>query len=129
MDEEPLLDAADIQGNILVGFRRRFQLVVGYSVGSVEALRNAIHVLPAVTTVRQTLAERDARKQFRLADSAIPERDDLLLNVALGKHALDLLQLAEIIALDTAFASGMVPASVGDPWRPTNDDGTPNPAN
>lgn len=127
--QEPLLDAGDIQGNIVPGFDRREQYLVAFSSDDKDALQSALRAVRSrLTTVTTALGHRDERKSAFMARSARPERGDLWLNVALGPRATDALGAAEIRGLDHAFDTGMRAALTGDPTAATLPDGTPNPA-
>ena len=126
---EPLLDATDIQGNILPGFRRNEQLLVGFTGANAEVLRRALGVFAKqLTPLSDTLPHRDARKAMFHGERAAMPKTDLWLNYALGKRATDALGLSGLAAQDTAYAAGMVPGNTGDSSLVTLTDGTPNPA-
>ncbi len=125
---EPRLDAEDIQGNILPGFRRRHQLLVYYRAGSESVLRSALAALaPRVTPMTPVIRHRDARKTALSEGAPEPELSDLWVNLALGAAALDQLGESGVQALDTAFKVGMRPARTGDPWKPTDAANAHNP--
>jgi Dyp-type peroxidase family len=126
---EPLLDADDIQGNVIPGFRRKRQLFVGFSLGGERSdLRSALGaVADRVTSLPTVLQHRDDRKISLMAGFAPPTRSDLWLNIALGLRATDKLGLADLSSLDEGFRNGMG-LRAGDPTNPTLDDGRPNPA-
>lgn len=125
---EPLLDAEDIQGNILPGFSRLQQHFVAFSSDDRTALQSVLAALPRPTTLATTLGHRDARKAAFLAGAGRPVRGDLWLNLALGPRATDALGAPQVRALDRAFDKGMRPSITGDPTRATLPDGRSNPA-
>lgn len=128
--QEPLLDAGDIQGNILPGFNRKEQYLVAFSCENKDALQSALAALrPRLTTLTTSLEHRDDRKRAFIAGEGRPWRDDLWLNLALGPRATDALGAPEIRGFDQAFDAGMKASVTGDPTSPTLADGTPNPAN
>jgi hypothetical protein len=128
-DQEPLLDAGDIQGNILPGFNRKQQYLVAFSCDGKEALQRALAILrPLLTELTTALEHRDARKAAFVAKLRRPRRQDLWVNIALGPRAVDALGAHEIRRLDRAFSIGMVPSATGDATAATLPDGTPNPA-
>ncbi|MTH66300.1 hypothetical protein [Paracoccus shanxieyensis] len=130
MSEEPALDSGDIQGNIIPGFRRRHQLLLGYGAGSEGILRQALAVLaPWVTSVAPVMRHRDTRKQALKMGTPEPEMPDLWANIALGAKAMDRLGENGVRALDRAFDIGMRPARTGDPWSPVDAAGVQNPWN
>lgn len=126
---EPLLDAADIQGNVLPGFRRREQLLVGFNGADAGVLRRALAVFAnRLTALADALLHRDARKAVFSGVSQELPKTSLWLNYALGKRATDGLGLAGLATQDTAYKAGMVPSNTGDSSRPRLADGTLNPA-
>lgn len=129
MADEPLLDAGDIQGNIIPGFRRKAQLLVYYRAPSEDALRAALAVLaPLVTPMAPVFRHRDTVKAALTAGEEPPEIPDLWVNLALGATALDRLGEREVRSLDEAFDVGMRPTRTGDPWKPVDAEGGPNPS-
>jgi Dyp-type peroxidase family len=127
---EPRLEADDIQGNILPGFRRQQQLFVAYSATDGDRLAQALGVLqPRVTRVAATLAHRATRKRALIAKQAPAARSDLWLALALGARAVTALGAAEVAGLDEAFPVGQIPGRMGDPSQQTLPDGTANPGN
>jgi Dyp-type peroxidase family len=128
-DQEPLLDAGDVQGNILPGFNRKEQYFVAFSCEDKDALQSALAMLrPGLTTLATALEHRDDRKRAFIAGEGRPQRDDLWLNLALGPRATDALGAPEIRGFDQAFDTGMKASVTGDPTAPTLPNGTPNPA-
>ena len=124
---EPLLDAPDIQGNILPGFRRRQQRLVGFRAPSAIALKAAIAIiLENLTDLPAVLADKEVRKAALLAGGSRPARPDLWLNYALGVRATDLLGLQRLRTLEPAFDVGM-PLRAGDTTEPLLPDGSPDP--
>ena len=103
--------------------------LVGYTIEPEADVRGAVALIaPELTPLATVLRHRDARKRALVARRMVPLRADLWLNVALGIRALEALGLSAVAELDLAFATGMVPARTGDPWRKTLADGSPNPA-
>ncbi|MTE01683.1 hypothetical protein GIY56_15445 [Paracoccus sp. YIM 132242] len=128
MPDEPRLDTGDIQGNVIPGFRRRFQTLVYYSAGSEGILRAALSVLaPQLTAAPPVLRHRDARKAALERGEPEPDLPDLWVNIALGAAALDRLDEENVRSLDPGFSVGMQPSRTGDHWKPVEDDGDPNP--
>ena len=129
---EPLLDGADIQGNILPGFNRQERYLVGFTCNDGARLKNALAlVLPHVTTMLQALDHRDERKAAFVAAEPPPLRKDLWLNIALGPRAVRAIGADAVFDLDDeefSFAGGMTPGITGDASAPTLPNGDPNPA-
>lgn len=125
---EPLLDARDIQGNVLPGFSRVQQLFAAYTSDDADALRRALQSLPRLTTLEIALGHRDDRKSALSRGLGLPQRDDLWINLALSAKATDLLGAGKVRDLDAWFSRGMSPGLVGDPTARSLPDGSPNPA-
>jgi Dyp-type peroxidase family len=128
-EPEPLLDGADIQGNILPGLTRTEQLFVAFASTDQARLQRALAALkPRLTTMATALTHRDARKRAFVMHTARPQRSDLWVNLALSVRATNALGAPEVAKLDRRFALGMRPGAVGDPTAATLPDGRPNPA-
>lgn len=125
---EPLLDARDIQGNVVPGFNRHQQFFVAYAASDADALRRALQSLPALTTLEAALRHRDNRKAALTRGLGPPLSDELWINLALSAKATDLLGADKVRDLDSWFDRGMNPGLVGDPTARTLPDGSPNPA-
>lgn len=126
---EPALDAYDIQGNIVPGFRRRQQLLVGFrGVDRASLVKAAAIIARHLTPLATVLDHRDERKAAFLAGESPATRSDLWLNYALGIGATDALGLNAARTADLAFEAGMVSSLTGDSTRQILDDGTANPA-
>lgn len=125
---EPLLDARDIQGNVVPGFNRRQQYFASFAAGDAAALRRALQSLPPLTTLKAVLPHRDERKSALAKGMGRPICDDLWINIALSATATDLLGAHQVRALDRAFSRGMSPTLTGDPTAHTLENGAPNPA-
>ena len=128
--DEPLLAMDDIQGNIVPGFGKPIQLLVGIGfdhAGSARALLAAL--LPKVTRMREVYGHRNERKMFLAAGQSVPASlNTCWLNLALSARAMLRLGHAEVEQLDTAFRLGMAARyrTLGDPTVSTVD-GQPNP--
>jgi Dyp-type peroxidase family len=126
---DPLLDGADIQGNIIPGFRKRQQLFVAFSLTTHADMRGALRAIaPAITPLADVMRRRDVRKRALRTRSLAPPDATLWANVALSVRATDALGLTSVRSLDLALVAGMVPARTGDPTNRLLPDGTPNPA-
>jgi hypothetical protein len=126
---DPTLDALDIQGNIIPGFRRIQQFFVAFQSDGGDLLRGGLKTLAGkITRLSETMAHKADRKAAFLAQVAPPTRADLWLNVALGAAALRSLGILSIEQKDGAFKAGMVPARTGDCSKDVLPDGSPNPA-
>lgn len=131
-DNEPLLEATDIQGNIIPGFSRLERYLVAFSCTDKGRLQGALALLrPQLTTMADALEHRDDRKAALLSQAPRPRRPDLWVNLALGVRATEALGASGVLDLDDddrSFAAGMGPGIVGDPHAPLLPDGAPNPA-
>lgn len=126
---EPKLLADDIQGNILPGFRRAQQCLVGFQGEDPAVLRAALDVLHGLLTDLATVLDhKDQRKLAFLASTEPPRSADLWVNYALGPRATDALGLPQLKVLETAFSAGMVPSRTGDADNPLLAGGGQNPA-
>lgn len=73
---EPALDAYDIQGNIVPGFRRRQQLLVGFRGTDRTSLSRAAAIIARqLTPLATVLDHRDERKAAFLAGRSPPPRE------------------------------------------------------
>ena len=127
MATEPELNADDIQGNILVGFRRSQQYLVGFTGATLSSLRQALQLIGSlVTTIPAVLEHKDERKMAFLAGRGRPQRSDLWLNYAIGMTAMNLLDLKSLQGDDLALTAGMVPSRTGDSKVATLPNGSPN---
>ena len=82
---EPLLDGADIQGNIIPGLNRPRAIscrVLLHGRGRPTVALAALR--PRLTTMSEALEYRDERKRAFLTKTRAPPRADLWINVALG---------------------------------------------
>lgn len=89
--DEPLLDIDDIQGHILVGFRGKFQEIVGLRLDP-QALGPAraalLRWVDEVTSTRQALFQRTEAKQAQAAGFDLPGQDRVLLAMAITSNGL-----------------------------------------
>lgn len=128
-DTDPSLDASDIQGNVIPGFRRRRQLLVAFALTDAADLPAAMRAIaPALTPLAVVMRRREARKFALRSGGLLPEDDELWVNVALGMRATDRLGRPDVRALDLALETGMIPARTGDPTNRQLPGGRPNPA-
>lgn len=128
--DEPLLAIDETQGNILPGFGRPVQLLVGLRFTNAGAARSLLRdLLPKVTPLCAVYEHRLRRKEFFAASIPMPRLNARWMNVALSVDGLRILGDETIADLDTAFRLGMAARSrgLGDPVTPTRDDGKPNP--
>ena len=129
--DEPLLAINEIQGNILPGFGRPLQTLVGLRFTEATAARALLRdLLPKISSLRIVYEHRLERKEFFATGTPAPQYlNARWLNVALSVDGLRLLGEEAIADLDTAFRVGMAARSrsLGDPANPEREDGTPNP--
>src|SRR5262249_4589440 len=109
-EKEPLLDASDIQGNIIPGFSRLQRYLVAFSCNDKRRLQAALARLrPELTSMAEALAHRDERKRAFMMKARPPTRPDLWVNLALGVGATNALGASGVIDLDDddgSFAEG-----------------------
>jgi len=132
---EPLLNVADIQGNILAGFNKDFQTFLFLRIGPAAADRtNARHWLkntlgPQLSSTSQVLAFNRAFKAAKASGSA-PPPPATWVNVAVSAPAVARLRSASDAALfgDAAFTQGLASRSafLGDPSDPEAEGNTRN---
>lgn len=96
--EEPILEADEIQGNILPGFGTMHQALLGLRItdaagGTTHARRWLRELCPLITTLRQLHTVRETRRAVAKATGVRPVRPEVLLNAALSAPALPLLGL------------------------------------
>jgi Dyp-type peroxidase family len=132
-ESEPLLDALDIQGNILPGFNRRQRFLVAFTCAETQRLQAALAALrPHLTTMADALQHRDALKQARRSHlEATPRSPDLWVNLALSARATEALGATDVARLDDddlSFSQGMSPGLLGDSFADRLPNGSPNPA-
>jgi Dyp-type peroxidase family len=115
---EPILEADEIQGNIVPGFGTMHQALVGLRIteaagGAMHARRWLRELTPLITSLRQLHTVREMRRAVAKATGERPTRPEVLLNVALSSPALPLLGLpAE--NLPPLFLAGMATANLQD---------------
>lgn len=115
---EPILEADEIQGNILPGFGTMHQALLGLRItdaagGSMHARRWLRELAPLITSLRQLYTVREMRRAVAKATGERPLRPEALLNVALSAPALPLLGLAAE-NLPALFLGGMATADLQD---------------
>jgi hypothetical protein len=102
---------------------------VAFSSNDKDKLQKALaHLRPGITRLATAIKHRNDRKQAIINRAPRPQREDLWINFALGPRATDALGAGQVRELDSAFSTGMIPGSVGDPFVSTLPDGSPNPA-
>ena len=130
MADDPILDDSAIQGNIIPGFGRAMQLLVAYNADVSDPLRQALRLIaPALSPLSPVLKRRGERKEVFFGERDPESLDDpLWVNLALGRHALDLLGYRQISELDEAFKQGMIAQRTGDPGESRLPDGSLDPS-
>ncbi|MFI0482945.1 Dyp-type peroxidase [Actinomadura sp. 9N215] len=142
--QEPLLDADEIQGNVVPGFFKPHMAIAAFTIIDVVRARAWFAaVAPRVTTLRQAMKTREKVRRLRGYTAtrrletlgAIPEDvDDAWFNVAVSRPAMKRLladgpYAPDVEAFeDEGFAHGMATRSalLGDPTDPSSEG---NPAN
>jgi Dyp-type peroxidase family len=133
---EPILDADEIQGNIVPGFFKPHQVVLALTLGDVRGAKDWIRaLLPKITTLGQCMdsrikvrAHRGLGTNRRAALATPPPGvDDVWLNVAFSRSGLTKLLAggaysADVAAFtDAGFQAGLAARSalLGDPTDPS----------
>jgi Dyp-type peroxidase family len=131
--DEPLLDGADIQGNIVPGFMKPRQSVLGLRITDAGQAREWLHsIVPQITTMDQVMPSRMKVREARLRRRKVAgltdiaaELDDLWINIAFSFTGLCRLQAvtgrADAVKFeDEAFSVGLAGRSslLGDPTQP-----------
>ena len=116
--EEPILEADEIQGNILPGFGTMHEALVGLRItdaagGALHARRWLRELTPLITSLRQLHTVREMRRAVATATGERPSRPEVLLNAALSAPALPLLGLPSE-NLPPLFLGGMTIAGLQD---------------
>jgi Dyp-type peroxidase family len=141
--DEPYLDGAEIQGNVLPGFMKPYMAVIALRIGDVARAKGWLaDVAPRITTLAEAMRSRAKVRAYRgLGPGRLhqlgalpPGMNDVWLNIALsscglskllsgGNHAGDLAQFT-----DQGFQRGLAARSslLGDP---TDHCAEGNPAN
>ena len=119
METEPTLEAGDIQGHVLVGFGRAYELLLGLKLnpdrlaGARTALRE---IVPDVTPAHVAAAAKSARRMAKRMGVAEPATDRLSVAFALSSNGLRLLGGDPDLIADPLFAAGLASdaRSLGD---------------
>jgi Dyp-type peroxidase family len=117
-DEEPVLAADDIQGNILPGFNTEHLVLLGLRIRATEeaAARQWLRELtPLITSLNDAFEAREVRRAVAMATGEAPPRPGVFLNIALSFDALAPLGLTSENIPAGPFRSGMPAANLGDP--------------
>src|SRR5687768_6130950 len=140
---EPMLDADQIQGNIIPGFAKPHMELLALDIGPVSRAKELLGALASqVTTLADAMRTRErmrAAESQRLelkrraargeiantADairSATPDIDDVWFNLAFSRAALGKLLPEPLESFEEAFQLGMATrsASLGDPTDPAS---------
>lgn len=133
--DEPLIDVDDLQGHIWPGFGPNNDAVLLALSTTPDALRALLDVLlPSVTTAREALCLRAARKaklqngsciQGEKSAGGVDDADPLRVAVALTRQGLDRAGMNGDRGVDSAFDSGMTGFGTGDPKKEYLADGAP----
>jgi Dyp-type peroxidase family len=119
---EPVLEADDIQGNILPGFNTHFMRLMGLRIEDVETARPWLRAMRALLSSLRTVAaiREERRKIYEASPAEQPERMPspiTVINLALSYDGLRLLMgYGADAAGDAWFKAGMynVAGSLGD---------------
>ena len=124
-EAEPVLDADDIQGNIVPGFNTAQMLLLGLRIRPGEeplARRWLRDLTPLITSLNDAFEAREVRRAVAKATGIAPPRPTVFLNVALSFDALAPLQLSSASIPAGPYQRGMAYANLNDP---VDDRGVP----
>lgn len=130
MDEEPVLDLDDIQGNILPGFKKDSQHFLFFRIVDPMSARAWLKSLVLrLSTAREVLAAHSMWKGMKLKLGRDPDNlDFLFLNCAISMQGLEKLGIPDVQDFDDqAFKLGLEErsSSIGDPPRGSGEPGAP----
>src|SRR5438128_1287992 len=115
LPDEPVLEAHEIQGNILPGFTMKHQLLVGLRIrpGAVDGARSWLQsLLPTVTTMADMLGFRSFRRQARVSRDNGDRLPAVPLNLAISMSGLKLITEDANTIQDEAFKGGLHGATI-----------------
>ncbi len=122
--DEPVLDANEIQGNILAGFNKDYQTLLFLQIGETDAAKSWLRRLePSIATLGEVLAFNRLFKALRARRGGEfgPGIQATWAHVAFSFQGLSKLSRDAHLFTDEAFKSGMHNRSqlLGDPVDPT----------
>ncbi|HYG81176.1 MAG TPA: Dyp-type peroxidase [Pyrinomonadaceae bacterium] len=121
-DNEPILDADDIQGNILGGFAKQFQSVLFLKICNISAFKRWLLPLkPRITSSAEVIAcKHNPAHQFGEQYQTAQGQTKTWINIAFSYNALNRLVGSGNHFADEAFQQGLAKRSVllGDPISP-----------
>ncbi len=115
MNQEPVLEIDQIQGNILPGFRFPHQEMMACKLKPDSRFEKFIEViLPMITTMRESFFYREERlylakrtNTFGIASFSLPQQQNLFwLNIGLGRQII-MEYFPEVSQLDNSFNLGL----------------------
>lgn len=124
---EPVLDAGEIQGNILPGLGSRHQVLLGLKVNegqTADARSWLARLVPSISSLRDVNTLRNLRRSLLRRQSALPAAPSAQwINIAFSIGGLRLLTPDADTIRDPSFRKGMalLSGSLGDPTRPDQE--------
>jgi len=115
---EPILEAADIQGNIWPGFNTAHLAMLGLRIlpeARDQARLWLRELTPLVSSMQDVWQAREVRRAVAKATGTAPPRPDVFLNVAFSFPALSLLGLPDSALPPDVYRAGMAAADLQDP--------------
>jgi Dyp-type peroxidase family len=125
---EPVLDLEDIQGNILSGFNKDFQVLLLLRITDVPACKRWLRsIIPMIATAEEVQAFNQLFKSIRVRRGEGLIVRATWVNIAFSFDALKRLTSDANLFNDQSFKKGLAAqsAGLGDPTGP-NDQGNPN---
>jgi Dyp-type peroxidase family len=124
---EPVLDAGEIQGNVLPGFGSRYQVLLGLKVNegqTAEAKSWLARLVPSIASLRDVNGLRNLRRSLLRRQATLSAAPSMqFVNIAFSIGGLRLLTPDADSIRDPSFRKGMavLSGSLGDPARPDQE--------
>ncbi len=121
MNDEPMLEADDIQGHIAPGFGTRHQYVIGLDLVQTGPARAILFDLVGqVTSMRVAKTHRDRRRQALLETGERPDDPEVMMAIAVSAKGVRRLGRAPEEVADPFFTQGQAAdaAALRDPIGP-----------
>lgn len=123
--EEPVFDIADIQGNIIPGFNKNHQYIIGLKIGEVPACKHFLkEIIPHISTLDEVMAFRKIFRMLKLKLGRKPHHElkSTWMNIAFSYTGIS--KLTDDCAFNSeAFKVGLAARAsfLGDPTSNDNE--------